>query len=257
MTDVEDAAQMQRRGLLLLQPEQAIQALAQVLDGQDGLMTVADVDWARFAPPFTVRRPSPLIESLPEVVEALTATDDDNGPADPEAGSALARQLAGLSPAEQDRLLTDLVRTQTATILGHASVETVGADQAFSDLGADSLTAVELRDRLSAATGLRLPSTLLFDYPTPAALAGYLWSSQTEEASPVKPVLAELEKLEGMLAAINGDDDSAQITNRLEAVLSKWKESRNRMATTDVADKLESSTDDEVFDFIEKELGIY
>ncbi|MFI1369357.1 type I polyketide synthase [Streptomyces griseochromogenes] len=257
MTDQEDAAQMQRRGLHLLEPEQAVQALAQVLDGRDGLVTVADVDWARFAPPFTVRRPSPLIESLPEVIEALAATADDSGPADPEAGSALAQQLAGLSRAEQDRLLTDLVRAEAAVVLGHAGIEAVEADRAFSDLGADSLTAVELRDRLSAVTGLRLPSTLLFDYPTPAALAGYLRAGQIEETSPAQPVLAELEKLEGMLAAITGDEDSAQITNRLEVVLSKWKEARERNGEVGVAEKLESSTDDEVFDFIGKELGIY
>jgi acyl transferase domain-containing protein/acyl carrier protein len=255
MTDVEDASAMQRRGVQLMPPEYAVQALAQVLDGREGLMTVVDVDWTRFAPPFTMRRPSPLIESLPEVIETLAA-GDRNGPVNTEAGEALARQLAGLSPAEQDRLLTDLVRTHAAAVLGHASIETVEADRAFTDLGADSLTAVELRDRLTSATGLPLPSTLLFDYPTPAALAAYLRATQSDEVSPVKPVLAELEKLDGMLAAISGGDDSAQITNRLEVVLSKWKESQDRLATSDVADKLESSTDDEVFDFIEKELGI-
>ncbi|GAB1639953.1 hypothetical protein KRMM14A1259_03760 [Krasilnikovia sp. MM14-A1259] len=256
MTDVEDADAMQRRGVQLMRPEHAVQALAQVLDRREGLMTVADVDWARFAPPFTMRRSSPLIESLPEVVEALAANENRTGPAGSEAGSELARQLAGLSPDEQDRLLTDLVRTHAAVVLGHAGIETVEADRAFTDLGADSLTAVELRDRLTAATGLYLPSTLLFDYPTPAALAAYLRATQNNETSPAEPVLAELEKLDGMLAAITGGADSAQITNRLEVVLAKWKESLTRDTTASVADKLESSTDDEVFDFIEKELGI-
>ncbi|MCC9312088.1 SDR family NAD(P)-dependent oxidoreductase, partial [Kitasatospora sp. RB6PN24] len=257
MTDAEGAAAMTRRGLRLIDPDQAIQALAQALDGRDRLLTVVDVDWARFAPPFTLRRPSPLIESLPEVIEALTAKGDDTGSVDSSAGSALARQLAGLSRVEQDRLLTDLVRTEAAAVLGHASVESVEADRAFNDLGADSLTAVELRDRLGAATGLRLPSTLLFDYPTSAALADHLRASLTEETSPAQPVLAELDKLEGMLAAIAGDDESALITNRLEVVLSKWKEARAQNAETGVAEKLESSTDDEVFDFIGKELGIH
>ncbi|MEV0375922.1 SDR family NAD(P)-dependent oxidoreductase, partial [Streptomyces sp. NPDC050636] len=257
MTGVEGAAQMTRRGLRLIEPDQAIQALAQVLDGQEQLITVVDVDWARFAPPFTLRRPSPLIESLPEVNEALGAVENGNGPADTEAGSALARQLAGLSRAEQDRLLIDLVRAEAAVVLGHADVEAVEADRSFSDLGADSLTAVELRDRLTAATGLHLPSTLLFDYPTPAALADHLRACHTEETSAAQPVLAELDKLESMLVALTGNDESAQITNRLEVVLSKWKEARERIAESGVAEKLESSTDDEVFDFIGKELGIY
>ncbi|MFJ2581034.1 type I polyketide synthase [Kitasatospora aureofaciens] len=257
MTDAEGAAAMTRRGLRLIDPDQAIRALAQVLDGRDRLMTVVDVDWARFAPPFTLRRPSPLIESLPEVVEALAGKGDDTGPADSPAGSALAQQLAALSRVEQDRLLTDLVRTEAAAVLGHASVESVEADRAFNDLGADSLTAVELRDRLGRSTGLRLPSTLLFDYPTSAALADHLRACLTEETSPAQPVLAELDKLEGMLAAIAGDDESTLITNRLEVVLSKWKETRAQIAEAGVAEKLESSSDDEVFDFIGKELGIY
>ncbi|GAA2480569.1 type I polyketide synthase [Streptomyces longisporus] len=256
MTDQEDAAQMERRGLCLLEPAQAVRALAQTLDSRDSLVTVADVDWDRFAPPFTVRRPSPLIESLPEVAAALAALDGSDS-ADSTAGDALAARLAGLSRAEQDRLLTDLVRAEAAAVLGHTSIEAVQADRSFSDLGADSLTAVELRDRLNSATGLRLPSTLLFDYPTPAALAAYIWSCQANEASPARPVLAALDDLEGLLGGITADGDAAQITARLEVVLSKWKESRDTSAGQQVAEKLESSTDDEVFDFIGKELGIY
>ncbi|MCX4862352.1 type I polyketide synthase [Streptomyces canus] len=256
MTDQEDAAQMERRGLSLLEPSQAVHALAQVLDSGDSLVTVADVDWDRFAPPFTVRRASPLIESLPEVVAALAALDDD-APADSTVGDALAARLAGLTRAEQDRLLTDLVRAEAAAVLGHASSEAVEADRSFSDLGADSLTAVDLRDRLTAATGLRLPSTLLFDYPTPAALAAYMWSCQANEASPARPVLTALDTVENLLSGITADEDAAQITARLEVVLSKWKESRDRSAGPGVVEKLESSTDDEVFDFIGKELGIF
>ncbi|MFF2077429.1 type I polyketide synthase [Kitasatospora sp. NPDC058162] len=257
MTDAEGAAAMTRRGLRLIDPGQAIQALAQALDGRDRLLTVVDVDWARFAPPFTLRRPSPLIESLPEVIEALAGNGGDDAQADPSAGNALALELAGLSRVEQDRLLIDLVRTEAAAVLGHASIESVEADRAFNDLGADSLTAVELRDRLGASTGLRLPSTLLFDYPTSAALADHLRAGLTEETSPARPVLIELDKLEGMLAGLAGDAESALITNRLEVVLSKWREARAQTAETGVAEKLESSTDDEVFDFIGKELGIH
>ncbi|MFF1465888.1 type I polyketide synthase, partial [Streptomyces sp. NPDC058330] len=180
MSSGDDGVQLERRGLRLLAPALAVQAMAHVLDGDEGLMTVADVDWARFAPPFTLRRPSPLIEDLPEVRQALDDTGADaagNGAAgDPDASTTLKRQLAELPTAEQERTLVTLIKTEAAGVLAYASPEAVASGRAFSDLGFDSLTAVELRNRLGSRTGLKLPATLLFDYPNPTVLAGYLRS---------------------------------------------------------------------------------
>ncbi|MGW4567598.1 type I polyketide synthase, partial [Streptomyces sp. NPDC004561] len=99
--------------------------------------------------------------------EAITETDGT--PA-----GALVRRPAGLPEPERDEAVLDMVRAHIAAVLGHAEARQVETEWTFKDLGFDSLSSVELRDRLSEATGLRLPSGLLFDHPTPAALARHL-----------------------------------------------------------------------------------
>ncbi|MER7009786.1 beta-ketoacyl synthase N-terminal-like domain-containing protein, partial [Dactylosporangium sp. NPDC000555] len=102
------------------------------------------------------------------------------------AAGGLTERIAALGDAERDRLLHDMVREHLGVVLGHAADEPIEAGQAFKDMGFDSLSSVELRNRLNAATGLRLPSTLLFNHPTPAALVAFLTGELTgHTAEPV------------------------------------------------------------------------
>jgi acyl transferase domain-containing protein/NADPH:quinone reductase-like Zn-dependent oxidoreductase len=87
----------------------------------------------------------------------------------------LRDRLAGLDADQRREAVLGVIRDQAAIVLGHATGRAIGADRVFTDLGFDSLTAVELRNRLNTETGLRLPATLIFDYPTPAALASLVW----------------------------------------------------------------------------------
>ncbi|MEU4366853.1 type I polyketide synthase [Micromonospora chersina] len=170
----EDAPeQLRRRGLRVMPPGLAMAGLRHALAAGDTCVTVADVDWATFHPLFTALRPSPLLADLPAVRALAARPDEPAGPAAP-TGRDLAAELRPLPAEERRAALLDMVRTDAAKVLGHPSADAVDADRGFLDLGFDSLTAVELRNLLTAATGHELSTTVVFDHPTPAALADHL-----------------------------------------------------------------------------------
>jgi acyl carrier protein len=172
----DDAApeQLRRRGLRVMPPGVAMAGLRHALAVADTCVTVVDVDWATFHPLFTALRPSPFLADLP-AVRGLTA-----GPADPvgapaTAGRDLLAELRPLPGGERRDTLLELVRVTAAKVLGHPTADAVDTERGFLDLGFDSLTAVELRNLLSAETGHELATTVVFDYPTPTDLAGHLY----------------------------------------------------------------------------------
>jgi acyl transferase domain-containing protein/acyl carrier protein len=179
---------LRRQGLVFLDPGRALGMLGQVLAGDETFVAVADVDWARFAPVYRAARAWPLLEEIPEV-RALAAA---SGPGVTVLEGRLAARLVSLATPEQERVVLDLVRVSAAAVLGHESADAIEPDRAFRELGFDSLTAVELRDRLNAATGLKLPSTVVFDYPSATGLARHV----------LRLVLGVAEALPSVVAAV-------------------------------------------------------
>ncbi|BAJ33099.1 modular polyketide synthase BFAS1 [Kitasatospora setae KM-6054] len=177
----EVADRLRDFGLPVMEPETAVSAIGRALDADDALVVVADVDWKRFAAGIGLRSAA-LLDGMPDPTAARPAPDAAPDAAAPPAareGDGAAdtlRQRVAALPRHEDRLrtLTELVRAHAATVLRHPGVDTVQPARAFSELGFDSLMAVELRNRLAAATGLALPATVLFDHPTPSALADRL-----------------------------------------------------------------------------------
>ncbi|MFC3965472.1 type I polyketide synthase, partial [Nocardia jiangsuensis] len=253
-----------RQGLRTMDPA----AVMAVLDGATAsggrTLTVADVDWARFYPTFALARPRPLLAALPAVVELLNRQDDDGAPN--EAKSEWVARLTALSGADQQRLALDLVCTHVATILGHAGPRSVEPDRPFREAGFDSLTAVELRNHLNRATGLALPATLIFDYPTPRDIADHIRAlldvQRNGEATPVAERVAALEQevtraiAEFTQAPERIDpDEIASVVARMKSVLSRYESVRS-LARPEAADRdLEAASVNELLDFIDEEFG--
>ncbi|MDB1090154.1 SDR family NAD(P)-dependent oxidoreductase [Streptomyces sp. ACA25] len=161
-----DVDALRRRGLRPLDPDRAWGVLETAVAQSAPCVTVADVDWDLFHPAYTLSKPRPLFDELPAVQRLRAAP---TGPA-----PATGPGAAGLDGPDRERTVLDLVRTTTASVLGHADVEPVAPDRGFLECGVDSLAALEVRTALENATGLSLPGTVVFDHPTPAALARHL-----------------------------------------------------------------------------------
>ncbi|MFE0027283.1 SDR family NAD(P)-dependent oxidoreductase [Amycolatopsis sp. NPDC059021] len=175
------------------------------------------------------------------------------GPA--EERGTLAARLAEVPEAAREEFVLGVVCEHVAEVLGHASAAAVDPARAFQEMGFDSLTAVEFRNRLNAVTGLTLPATLVFDQPSPAALARDLRARLdpgTRDAT--ESLLAELDRLDAALTAGRpGEGGHAKVEARLAALLRKWQEAHDE---EDGGADIDSATDDELFQVLDNELGI-
>ncbi|WP_424217716.1 SDR family NAD(P)-dependent oxidoreductase (plasmid) [Streptomyces sp. BI20] len=174
---------------------------------------------------------APLLRALVPIRRTAAAGRAAQG------SDALRERLAALTETERAGHLTDLVRARAAAILGHRSGEDVGRTTAFKELGFDSLAAVDLRNALNAATGLRLPATLVFDHPTPEALAAHLLAALTDTldatparpaAGPARPAADEPIAIVGMACRFPGDIDSPE---RLWTLLAEGRDTVGEFPT--------------------------
>nr|BAO66543.1 type I polyketide synthase [Streptomyces sp. MJ635-86F5] len=258
MVDPETSAFLRRSGAPAMDTRIALGALPHaVAEGQPTLV-VADFDWARFAPTYTLARPRPLLDALPEVRETL---DAEHPPTDEPGGSALRTELARRTAPERRRALLDLVRTHTAAVLGYDDPSAVEPRRAFTDLGFDSVSSVELRTLLNRATGLKMPPTVVFDHASPTALADFVGRQLDRDATPAghpdgEPAAVELDRLEAAVTGLSPDDlREHRIVDRLRTLVARLTEGPDAAGTADVGDLLQTAGADEVFAFIDQELG--
>jgi acyl carrier protein len=172
--------------------------------------------------------------------------------------ASLAARLAGVAAEERPAVALELVRGQIATVLGHRSAEGIDPDRPFQELGFDSLAAVELRNRLGSASGLQLPATLAFDYPTPATLATYLaerCAAGGPAATPEQEVDEALAALDRALVSIDREGGARErVGMRMRAALASLSAEEAEAAEVRPED-LAAMSHDEVFAMIDREVG--
>ena len=168
----------------------------------------------------------------------------------PGPAGTLANRLAEVREGERQGVVVAMVAENVAAILGHASAAAVDPEAPFKDLGFDSLAAVELRNRLGRATGLRLPSTLVFDHPTTTAVGAYVWGlvSETDAAPNLD---RELGRIMEILESIDAEEKAqaiARLQSRLAAAAGEQRLGGDEPREVD----LESVSDEEIFELIDR-----
>ncbi|MFF4402836.1 SDR family NAD(P)-dependent oxidoreductase, partial [Streptomyces sp. NPDC001480] len=247
-----DLQRMRRGGLRPLESEEGLRLFDRALSSAETVLVPTPVDVQALSAQAAQGTLPAMLAGLARrapVRRRAAAAGVPGGGAD---GASQTERIARMGEAERRQFLLELVRTQAAAVLGHAPGEVADSDSPFKEIGFDSLTGVELRNRLTAATGVTLPATLVFDYPTPSVLTDELLDRiAPAQAAPDTSVLTALAELENSLARLTPDDERrAGVGERLRELLRTWNEAETAAGSAD----LDSATDDELFDVLDKEL---
>ncbi|RKT55633.1 acyl transferase domain-containing protein [Saccharothrix australiensis] len=232
-----DLGRMRQAGMVPLTVEQGLELFDAALRHDRPHTVLARLDRAALRAPAT-----------PPIWHDLVAPARTSAPAP--AGS-LADRLAGLPPARRESAVLDVVRAHLAAALGHADPASLDPSTPLRELGLDSLTAVELRNRLAAATGLRLPVTAIYDHPTASALAAHLLAEAGGATGP--SLLAELDRVERLLAEAGGAEAHDEVAARLAGLVRRWTAVRAGRGSVDPDADLAAATDEELFDVLDAE----
>ncbi|MGA9313436.1 MAG: SDR family NAD(P)-dependent oxidoreductase, partial [Solirubrobacteraceae bacterium] len=237
-----DSARLQSMSVVGLSGEQGLRLFDRARDLGEALVVAVSLDERML-------RHQAMNGTLPPILKGLIRT--------PHRSTARSDRLAQrlfAAPEEQRHGITlEFVRAEVATVLGHISPRTIDTKTPFKDLGIDSLAAVELRNRLQAATELRMPPTMVFDHPTVVELANYLIEELAiGDTTSESEMDDRLNELESMLHSVVGDEVGR---DRLAARLKTFLAVLDGIDGAGVEDNIDTATDDEIFELIDKGLG--
>jgi polyene macrolide polyketide synthase len=249
--DEVDLARLRRSGLVDLVTNDALHLFDLAVNHQLGDVVAVRLDATALRDQAASGQLGPLLRNLVPATRKPATTSTD-----------LPARLAGLDRSGQHRVLTELVCTQAALVLGHPPTAIIDPDREFNDLGFDSLSAVEFRNRLRTATTLTLPATLVFDYPTPHELATYLTDHlggharaeielETITADSVEALFDELERALSRKAA--NEHDRIAIVERLQALTTSWID-QNVLSDLNGHADVELATEEELYAILDHEL---
>jgi polyketide synthase 12 len=244
-----DMSRIARSGMRPLTEEEGLRLLDAASSVGDALMLPVALDFAAL-------RARARAGALPALFSNLVMVL--NRGADAADEGSLARRLAATPESEHQKIVQEIVRMEVAVVLGHPTPEKIDPLRAFRELGFDSLAAIELRNRLNRATGLRLSATLVFDYPTVSAVATQLLYELGGDGEATGRFLeAELDRLRlTLLSTTLEDADREHIATRLQALALGLRDSGvDDAGGADGETDLHSATDDEMFELIDRELG--